>query len=65
LDAPNGLCFDAAGNLAATNSANAFGVPFYLKAQLVTSAPVPNTFIVGAATTLEAPAGCNFGPLVN
>jgi hypothetical protein len=65
LDAPNGLCFDSNGNLAATNSANAFGIPFYTKAQLVTGAPTPNTFIVGAATGLEAPAGCNFGPLIN
>jgi hypothetical protein len=65
LDATNGLCFDGAGNLAATDAANAFGIPFYTKAQLVTGAPTPNTFIVGAATTLNAPAGCNFGPLVN
>jgi hypothetical protein len=65
LDAPNGLCFDSAGNLASTDSANAFGVPFYTKAQLVTAATAPNTFIVGAATGLDAPAGCNFGPLVN
>ena len=65
LDGPNGLCFNNAGNLAAGNSANAFGIPYYLKAQLMTGAPIPNTFIVGAATTLDAVAGCNFGPLVN
>jgi hypothetical protein len=65
LDGPNGLCFNNAGNLAAGNSANAFGIPYFLKAQLVTGAPTPNTFIVGAATTLDAVAGCNFGPLVN
>jgi hypothetical protein len=40
-------------------------VAFYTKGQLMTGAPVPNTFIVGAATTLDAPAGCNFGPLIN
>jgi sugar lactone lactonase YvrE len=61
LDGTNGLCFDPAGNVAATNSANAFGVPFYTKAQLVTGAPTPNTFIVGTATMQGALAGCNFG----
>jgi hypothetical protein len=65
LDATNGLCFDSAGDLAATDAADAFGVAFYTKGQLMTGAPVPNTFIVGAATTLNAPAGCNFGPLIN
>lgn len=65
LDGPNGLCFNNVGNLAAANSANAFGVPFYTKNQLMTGAPIPNTFIVGAATTQDALAGCNFGPLVN
>ena len=65
LDGPNGLCFNNAGNLAAGNSANAFGIAYFLKAQLVTGAPTPNTFIVGNATTLDAVAGCNFGPLVN
>jgi len=65
LDGTNGLCFDTAGNAAATNSANAFGVSFYTKGQLMTGAPVPNTFIVGAATTQGALAGCNFGTLAN
>jgi hypothetical protein len=65
LDATNGLCFDSAGDLAATDAADAFGLAFYTKSQLMTGAPVPNTFIVGAATTLDAPAGCNFGPLIN
>ncbi len=65
LDAPNGLCFDNAGDLAATNSANAFGVPIFSKAQLMSGSIMPNTFIIGAATTLEATAGCNFGPAVN
>jgi secreted PhoX family phosphatase len=65
LDAPNGLCFDAEGNLAATDSADAFGVPFYGKAQLVTGSPIPDTFFLGTATTLAAPAGCEFGTAVN
>ncbi|WP_168788013.1 hypothetical protein [Paraburkholderia aromaticivorans] len=66
LNAPNGLCFDTLGDLAAADSAGAFGVPFYKADQLLASgATVPNTFLVGTATTLNAPAGCNFGPLVN
>jgi hypothetical protein len=65
LNAPNGLCFDNVGDLAATNSAGAFGIAFFTPTQLMTGAPVPHTFIVGAATTLNAPAGCTFGTLVN
>ena len=63
LDTTNGLCFDNLGDIAATNSANAFGIPFY-KAPLKSGAITPSTFFVGATTTLSAPAGCNFGPLV-
>jgi hypothetical protein len=65
LNAPNGICFDNLGDLAAMNSAGAFGVAFFTANQLVTSATLPSTFIVGGATTLNAPAGCNFGTLVN
>jgi hypothetical protein len=65
LDSPNGICFDNIGDLAAMNSAGAFGVAFFTSNQLVTGAPIPDTFIVGAATTLNAPAGCNFGTLVD
>jgi hypothetical protein len=65
LDAPNGLCFDNAGDLAATNSADAFGIPIYSKAQLMSGMIMPNTFIIGGATTLNATAGCNFGPAIN
>jgi hypothetical protein len=64
LDAPNGLCFDQLGDLATANSAGAFGIAFYT-IPLTGGAVVPNTFIVGAATTLNAPAGCTFGTLVN
>jgi hypothetical protein len=64
LDATNGLCFDNLGDIAATNAADAFGVPFY-KTPLKSGAITPSTFIIGNATTLNAPAGCNFGPLVN
>jgi secreted PhoX family phosphatase len=66
LNAPNGLCFDNIGDLAATNSAGAFGIAVFAPAALTTGgATVPQTFIVGPATTLNAPAGCNFGSLVN
>jgi hypothetical protein len=65
LNAPNGICFDNVGDLAAMNSAGAFGVAFFTANQLVTGATLPSTFIVGGATTLNAPAGCNFGTLVN
>ena len=64
LDAPNGLCFDPLGDLATANSAGAFGIAFYT-VPLAGGVVVPNTFIVGAATTLNAPAGCTFGTLVN
>jgi ligand-binding sensor domain-containing protein len=65
LDAPNGLCFDNAGDLAATNSAGAFGIPIFSKSQLMSGSIMPSTFIIGAATTLNATAGCNFGPVIN
>jgi hypothetical protein len=65
LDAPNGLCLDQNGNVAAANSANTFGVPFYGTKQLVTGSPLPDTFFIGTNTTLNAPAGCEFGTLIN
>jgi hypothetical protein len=64
LNATNGLCFDNKGDIAATDAEGSFAIPFYT-APLKSGAIMPNTFIVGAATTLNAPAGCNFGPLVN
>jgi hypothetical protein len=65
LNAPNGLCFDNNGDLAATNSAGAFGIPIYAQGQLMTGTQTPSTFIIGVATTLQDTAGCNFGPVVN
>jgi hypothetical protein len=65
LNAPNGICIDNVGDLAAMNSAGAFGIAFFAKNQLATGSPTPDTFIVGTATTLNAPAGCNFGTLVD
>ena len=64
IAAPNGLAFDNLGDLAVISSATPFGVGFFTQGQLdVTGAPGPRAFIVGAATTLNAPAGCNFGPV--
>jgi hypothetical protein len=64
LNATNGLCFDNVGDIAATSAETPFSIPFY-KAPLKSGAITPSTFFIGAATTLNAPAGCNFGPLVN
>jgi len=66
LAAPNGIAFDNLGDLAAISSATPFGTPLFGKTQLTTGgAIVPTTLLVGGTTTLNAPAGCNFGPLVN
>jgi hypothetical protein len=64
LSGTNGLCFDNIGDIAATSAATPYSIPFY-KAPLMSGALTPSTFIIGANTTLSAPAGCNFGPLVN
>ncbi|MGA7312849.1 MAG: hypothetical protein WBX22_02660 [Silvibacterium sp.] len=67
LAAPNGIAFDNLGDLAAISSASPFGVAGFQKTQLVQAktGPAPNPFLVGPTTTLNAPAGCNFGPVVN
>lgn len=64
LNSTNGLCFDNAGDIAATNAVDAGSAPFYT-APLKGGAITPQTFFSGTKTTLTAPAGCNFGPLVN
>jgi hypothetical protein len=64
LSDTNGLCFDNLGDIAATSAVDAGTASFY-KAPLKTGALTPSTFIAGTATTLTAPAGCNFGPLIN
>ncbi len=63
LVSPNGLAFDNVGDLAAVSSLSPFGVPMYGPAQLKTGPIVPDVFIVGTKTTLNAPAGNEFGPL--
>ena len=65
LVAPNGIAFDDYGDLAAVSSASPFGVAGFGPDQLQTnpSAPLtPDLFLVGSASTLNAPAGIAFGP---
>lgn len=65
LNAPNGLAFDSLGDLAAASSATPFGLPIYAANQLTASgATIPNAFVVGAATTLAAPAGDVYGAAI-
>lgn len=64
LAAPNGIAFNNLGDLAAVSSATPFGIADFLASQLTASGTtVPNTLLVGKKTTLNAPAGCNFGPI--
>jgi hypothetical protein len=65
LVAPNGISFDNYGDLAAVSSAAPFGVAGFGPDQLQTnpsSALTPDLFLVGSASTLNAPAGITFGP---
>jgi streptogramin lyase len=66
LAAPNGIAFDNIGGLSAISSNAPFGVARFSQLQLMQSGPtLPSSFIVGNATTLDAPAGATFGPVVN
>jgi secreted PhoX family phosphatase len=65
LVAPNGIAFDNYGDLAAVSSAAPFGVAGFGPDQLQTNptaALTPDLFLVGSASTLNAPAGITFGP---
>jgi hypothetical protein len=65
LAAPNGIAF-VKGELAAISSASPFGVASYDAKQQMTGGSIkPDSFFVGAKTTLSAPAGDNFGPDIN
>lgn len=65
LNAPKGIAFDNTGDLSVVSSAAPFGIGIYSSSQLTAGgAVVPNVFIVGAATTLNAPAGVFFGPTI-
>jgi len=66
LSAPNGIAFDNLGDLAAVSSASPFGIAFFNHSMLTDGGVNdPSLLIVGSVTTLNAPAGCNFGPVVN
>jgi sugar lactone lactonase YvrE len=66
LAAPNGIAFDQKGNLVAISSASPFGVSRYdSKDQMMGGSLKPDSFLAGANTTLNAPAGDNFGPEIN
>jgi hypothetical protein len=66
LSAPNGIAFDSLGDLSAISAATPFGIALFGQTQLTAGGAInPTQFIVGAATTLNAPAGCNFGPVIN
>ena len=65
LSTPKGIAFDSSGDLSVASSAAPFGVGLYSASQLSAGGAVaPHVFIVGAATTLKAPAGENFGPTI-
>lgn len=60
---PNGITMDKSGNIVV---ANAVGntLSQYTAAQITSSGnTIPNTFVAGAATALNAPTGLTFGPL--
>jgi hypothetical protein len=63
LSAPNGIAFDEMDHLAAISSASPFGVAKYNGMQEKMGGSLnPAAFLVGNNTTLNAPAGDNFGP---
>ena len=67
LNQPHGICFDDVGNLAALDEAGgtkSFAIAVFGPGQLATGSPTPFAFLVGDATTLNAPEGCAFGPVV-
>jgi sugar lactone lactonase YvrE len=66
LVAPNGIAFDNLGGIAAASSAAPFGIAAFPKTQLVpaNAGEAPKAFLVGNTTTLNAPAGVAFGPVV-
>jgi len=66
LATPNGLAFDSEGDLSAVSSFSPFGIELYAHGQLgTTNAIVPQVFLLGPNSTLSAPAGDVFGPIVN
>jgi sugar lactone lactonase YvrE len=65
LAAPNGIAF-VKGELAAVSANSPFGVASYDRRQQMKGGAVkPDSFFVGGNTTLNMPAGDNFGPDIN
>jgi len=63
MAAPNGIAFDQQYDLAVVSSAAPYGLAVYGPAQLSAGgAADPLAFFVGAATTLNLPAGATYGP---
>jgi len=63
LAAPNGIAFDDKNNLVAISSATPFGLARYSGMEQMTGGSIkPFSFLAGSNTTLNAPAGDNFGP---
>jgi secreted PhoX family phosphatase len=66
LVSPNGIAFDGLGDLAAISSLAPFGTAFFRQSQLTAGGSIaPYAFLVGAGTTLNAPAGDTFGTIIN
>ncbi len=66
LAGPNGIAIDEKGELVAISANSPFGVAGYDgREQMAGGSIKPDTFLVGANTTLNAPAGDNFGPNIN
>lgn len=60
---PNGITMNKSGNIVVANAAGD-SLAEYTAAQIASSgSPIPHTFIIGAATLLNAPTGLTFGPV--
>jgi streptogramin lyase len=60
---PNGISMNNLGNITVANAANSSLAEFTASQISTTGNPVPHTFIVGGATTLNGPTGLSYGPL--
>jgi streptogramin lyase len=60
---PNGITMNSGGNIVVANAAGN-SLSEYIQSQTTSSGnPTPHTFIVGAATALNAPTGLTYGPI--
>lgn len=62
---PHGIAINLPGDLAIANAANGSIAGFFAGQLGESGNPPPLSFIVGAATTLNAPTGLVFGPDIN